>query len=278
MRWAYAVALVAFWGCGGATSELADAGNGSGSGGGSGSSSGGSTSGGSSGSGSGSSTGSSGGSSGSSSGASSGSTSGSGSSSGSGSGSTSGSSSGSGSGSTSGGGSGSSSGGTGGPCPATWPSNGTSCSQDGLTCEYGSSPIQECDQTATCTSGSWNTPPPPPGPPGCDPSVPIMCPSSFSAVPQGKTCSPQGGYCDYPQGRCECDSNIGGLPTPTPVWNCQAPGGSCPMPRPRVGSACTQDTLNCDYGSCTIQGGTDETCTGGVWVMTPTLCAMAGGR
>jgi hypothetical protein len=155
--------------------------------------------------------------------------------------------------------------------------NGDPCSQEGLACEYGSSPALACDTTSTCTNGSWYFPPPPPGPIACDPSQPIVCPGTFASVPRGMDCSPNDAYCDYPQGRCSCTNDLG-LPQPNPTWACQDPGANCPVPRPHLGTACTQDMLQCDYGSCTVLGGSAQQCMGGVWVVTNLLCAMVGGQ
>ena len=57
------------------------------------------------------------------------------------------------------------------------------------------------------------------------------------------------------------------------TWYCQEPADSrCPMPRPRLGSACS-DAVECDYGTCgAITGGNAEACKGGVWVDDPVAC------
>jgi hypothetical protein len=106
-----------------------------------------------------------------------------------------------------------------------------------------------------------------------------MCPSSFASVPRGNVCTPDGGYCDYPEGRCSCNIPVGGPPPVNmqPTWNCQDPGAGtgCPTPRPRVGSVCAQQGLDCDYGACAVPGGSDEVCTGGVWTETMGVCAAA---
>jgi hypothetical protein len=92
------------------------------------------------------------------------------------------------------------------------------------------------------------------------------------------TCSPNDAYCDYPEGRCSCTNDLG-LPTPTPTWACQDPSDpSCPLPRPHLGTACMQEGLSCDYGSCTVLGGSAQQCTGGVWVESNYACAVAGGQ
>jgi hypothetical protein len=106
------------------------------------------------------------------------------------------------------------------------------------------------------------------------------CPSSFAGVPRNAHCSPYGLYCDYPQGRCACAVAAGPEPLDASAaaeWICQDPQASCPQPRPPLGSACTQEGLQCDYGSCSIPGGTGEQCTGGIWVEAPVPCpALAG--
>jgi hypothetical protein len=41
-----------------------------------------------------------------------------------------------------------------------------------------------------------------------------------------------------------------------------------------LGSACSaaRDGLECDYGSCSIPGGTAETCSGGIWIEAAVAC------
>ena len=64
--------------------------------------------------------------------------------------------------------------------------------------------------------------------------------------------------CTYPEGVCECD--WGGSPNGF-IWSCDTPEPGCPLPRPRVGSACTGD-VDCDYVNC----GYDQACMNGLWV------------
>lgn len=189
----------------------------------------------------------------------------SGSSSGSASSSGGGSSSGSGSGGSSGSGSGggSSSGGGVSPCPPTPPGSGTACTTNGAACEYGTNPNPACNEIVDCMSGTWEGS-------GMGMQCPTgTCPASYADVPQGQTCMPSGLDCSYPQGQCNCSftspSGTGTMPT----WHCFTPQG-CPEPRPRLGDACTQEGLSCDYGACT--GGISETCAGGFWTWTMTAC------
>ncbi len=155
---------------------------------------------------------------------------------------------------------------------------------DGLECEYGSSPVQSCDIVATCMQSQWQVVSPAVSNMGapsdsCSTTPAPGCPSTFSAVPQGATCSNNTLVCDYPQARCACTEGggpirvglDGGVVT---FWACQDPTTSgCPIPRPRLGSACTGD-VTCDYGSCTVPGGTAEACEGGVWQETAVGCPL----
>jgi hypothetical protein len=87
----------------------------------------------------------------------------------------------------------------------------------------------------------------------------------------GKTCTPDGLDCAYPEGQCNCALTLpaGGA---TPVWQCVTPAASCPEPRPRIGSACTQDGLQCDYGACI--GGVAVECKDGYWQEAPVACPV----
>jgi hypothetical protein len=186
-------------------------------------------------------------------------------------------------------GSGSSSGGSSGsPCPATPPAQGAPCSAacnqappaaPCLTCEWGTSPDQTCNEAATCSGGAWQRRGHTPG--DCQPpSPPASCPPSFASVPRRAHCSPYGAICDYPQGLCACNVAFGPAPVDASAeatWSCQDPGPGCPTPRPLLGSACSQEGLQCDYGACVIPGGGTEACSGGIWVDVPALCPMAAG-
>jgi hypothetical protein len=59
-------------------------------------------------------------------------------------------------------------------------------------------------------------------------------------------------------------------------WVCQDPQApGCPVSRAPLGSACSQQGLFCDYGSCSIPGGTSEQCQGGIWKSALTACPAA---
>jgi hypothetical protein len=158
-------------------------------------------------------------------------------------------------------------------CPAASPGQGGACGPQGLTCEWGSSPLLECDVVGTCNGGRWEVTTVGPG--ECGPPPTGTCPSSFAAVPRGTHCSPDGLECTYPEGLCAC-APTGGPPvvdaSAITAWACQDPAPGCPQPRPRLGTPCSQDGQQCDYGACTIPGGTAEACQGGLWVESAVHC------
>jgi hypothetical protein len=175
-------------------------------------------------------------------------------------------------------------GGTGGgtsPCPITPPGDGSDCGPQGLTCEWGGATVQDCDTLALCNGGRWQVTAPGPGGLDCKPGTLAMCPASFPSVPREAHCSPYGLYCDYAQGRCACTVPAGpGFPADASAvaeWLCQDPAAGCPQPRPLLGSVCSQEGLQCDYGACTIPGGNAETCQGGLWTEGGMACPAAAG-
>jgi hypothetical protein len=168
------------------------------------------------------------------------------------------------------------------PCPASPPGDGGACGPQGLSCEWGSSPVEDCDTMALCNGGRWQVTTPGPGGLDCHPGPQATCPSSFASVPREAHCSPYGVYCDYPEGRCACSVPPGpGFPADASAeaeWLCQDPAAGCPQPRPPVGSVCSQDGLQCDYGACDIPGGNAETCQGGLWIEGGVACPAARGH
>jgi hypothetical protein len=166
-------------------------------------------------------------------------------------------------------------------CPSSPPSSGAPCSDDGLTCEWGSSNVPECDTQATCTAGVWSLALPNPGGLDCGGGPPIACPASYAAVPAHQPCSPAGGYCDYPEGRCACSPPVGPIEVidgsvVSAWWWCQQQSApDCPATRPPLGSPCTPEEVSCDYGGCgAIPGGLFEACQGGVWVAAMEPCPL----
>jgi hypothetical protein len=162
-------------------------------------------------------------------------------------------------------------------CPATAPAPNTPCTRLSVTCEYGSSPVAECDTIAQCNpplpgvamtgatwgDGTWMVSAPGGGPP-CAAEPAGGCPASGQPI-QGMACDSPSLDCDYSDRRCECASG----PTPGAVstWRCTDPilaGPGC-GPRARLGTPCPQDGVVCDYGSCEVAGGTAEVCQG-IWM------------
>ena len=171
---------------------------------------------------------------------------------------------------------GGSDGGGGAACPSSVPAQNAPCSPADLTCEYGSDSNVQCDTVARCQAGRWEVQYPVKGQSCPSPGIEKGCPSSFGAVPQGKECTSFGLQCGYPQGRCACTLAFG---PPVPVdagagrWYCEAPQQGCPQPRPRIGSACSLSGAQyCDYGACTLPGGTSLSCVSGIWHESMSAC------
>ena len=162
-------------------------------------------------------------------------------------------------------------------CPSALPTQGSACSKLGAWCEYGSDPNLNCNAIAQCTSSGWQISTPVPGCP--TPTNPSACPATFSSVPVGQHCGDLvGTTCDYPQGFCGCNVPVSG-PYPedasaVATWMCDAPEPGCPMPRPKLGTVCSQEGLQCDYSSCTLPTGTSVVCQNGAWQDQPFGCAL----
>lgn len=164
-----------------------------------------------------------------------------------------------------------------GPCPAQAPALGSACADEDLQCEYGQSEYPACDTVVQCSSGSWQSYPmggvcPAPNPSSCPPTMAAANGSSCDPGPYGAT------SCFYPTGGCYCGSLGGPIPIepdggyPPQTWFCDDPGPGCPLPRPRIGSTCTDEGVSCQYLQCNFA----QSCTGGVWVSQPEGCAVAG--
>lgn len=140
-------------------------------------------------------------------------------------------------------------------CPESRPTEGASCSHDSLDCEYG------CNDVVVCSGGKWEGAVLSGQDALCDAGPnPSTCPSALSAITPNATCTNAGATCIYSQGVCECTSPADPTPDASASWFC-GPEPGCPMPRPRIGSACTKASLTCDYQTC----GNSVTCTDSVW-------------
>jgi hypothetical protein len=163
-------------------------------------------------------------------------------------------------------------------CPASAPSEGTSCPRNGLECEYGDNTNYLCNTVAVCNGSSWtyykNDPT------FCSTGLQPGCAASSSQVPQGSSCAPQGTRCNYPDVVCECAYPAGPVQiddagNTVASWVCEQPVQGCPIPRPKLGSACTApESLQCDYGSCSLAGGALLTCQGGAWERASVACPL----
>ena len=183
-------------------------------------------------------------------------------------------------------------------CPSSPPDSGASCSNFGLSCEYGSAAFGACgifarcalsnsttNATDTAPVGVWTVFVPDGGPPcapapqlispdawnrSCATSDASACPASFATVPRGASCDGGPAFCDYAEGRCQCAPSAG---SPSRTWSCQDPPPLCPRPRPRLGTACTQEGRVCAYGSCGSADSETEMCRGAVWVALALDCS-----
>lgn len=173
-------------------------------------------------------------------------------------------------------------------CPADAPNVGDSCKglTTGLQCEYTRLVYLykvefdiSCDIVRQCTGGLWADESI--GVTACDPDGPnaTSCPLAYADIKNGASClaAEKGLRCAYPSGVCVCAVETGGtivLVDAGPSWSCEPPAG-CPMPRPRLGSACGTGGMSetCAYESC----GYEETCLDGVWQARELACATPGG-
>ncbi len=161
---------------------------------------------------------------------------------------------------------------SGGPataCPASPPAVGAPCDLT-YECEYGTDPDVDCDTVYSCAADdagkaahTWFVSTKPLAT-GCSTTNAAACPASYADL--GATCSSSGLTCTYPQARCSCSLACGMEEGENLAWCCpDAPeGDGCPSPRPRLGTACTGASDDCDYGMCS--GNVGESCgDAGVW-------------
>ena len=159
------------------------------------------------------------------------------------------------------------------------PKVGSACSKEGLQCEYLRLEYLykveydvACDILMECSNGAWANASISPN--KCKPDSPnsTACPPSYGKIANGGTCDDNGLRCAYATGVCTCADSLGGPITTIDAgatWGCN-PGPGCPMPRPRLGSACSTPQ-NCTYEACVYE----ETCgMSGIWQGTETVCAI----
>jgi hypothetical protein len=157
-------------------------------------------------------------------------------------------------------------------CPSAKPRTGAACTGAAV-CEYGDDPRLACDALITCAAGTW-TMTQVPATTGCSTTNSPACPAAFDgATPGASGCVPNLS-CYYPEARCYCGAMVPGTPvgwlcdTGTNITMNASAFESCPLPRPRIGTACTEVDLTCEYGRC--QGEDDVlACTNGAWEIGP---------
>ncbi len=156
----------------------------------------------------------------------------------------------------------------GAPCvPPRGGCDGGSCMSLLKVCEYGEDPNLACNTLYVCDdAGTWT----PRAVGVADASCPTApndskCAIDFASVPRGQACAPTDpALCSYTEGFCGC-AKVGNSADGGSVmkWSCEAPVPGCPVPRPKLGSACNLDSaLECDYWGCGLQTGVWMYCPG----------------
>jgi hypothetical protein len=150
-------------------------------------------------------------------------------------------------------------------CPAAPPNVGDACAPAGQLCEYGNDFSSNCNAVLHCSPyARWETSSYP-GP---------SCPTSLAPcpIPQQGSCVAPAASCAAQSGLCTCVDTSSGpdIPDAAPPsysWMCSSPDPACPVwpQRPRIGSACSQPDLVCDYASCGPYGFAFRCDSAGYW-------------
>lgn len=147
-------------------------------------------------------------------------------------------------------------------CPEQAPAAASSCSPNGLKCEYGDDVRGEaCRTSAVCTASTWQVVAP--NPSGCPALQNVgACPTpATDACEQDTSCAkPDGTVC-----RCTNCPPSAPLCGVTAAWYCPTPNPSagCPSTPPNLGTACDMDGVECGYLQECDQP--TKVCSGGVW-------------
>jgi hypothetical protein len=148
-------------------------------------------------------------------------------------------------------------------CPTSQPDTGSSCSPQGLQCEYGTAPFSAgCDAVLVC-QGMWTASQ------GNCPTVPFpnpACPTTTPGAADSQPCSDPGLECLFAQSPiCLCDGNA-----TKALWVCYPTDPSCPVPRPSLGTPCeAPPNVQCQYDpngviqSCNVNGLWQHSSSGG---------------
>jgi hypothetical protein len=135
-------------------------------------------------------------------------------------------------------------------CPASAPTLGSSCAEEGLLCEYSGTSDASCDTFSTCSGAVWTSEVPPGPQVGCPPSPnPAACPTTSNGVPSGGGCA-QLATCVYSEGYCICEVVVQPeIVVPEMLWSC-GPQPGCPPTLARLGAKCSILGTTCTYPPC----------------------------
>ena len=154
-------------------------------------------------------------------------------------------------------------------CPTTQPADGDPCPAVGIACELDEGIVIVCRARTQCTPDGWLT-----VAPGCssDPLPDAGCPATEPTGACDVAVDP--GLCTYGDGFCGCSDCLGGPCGGQAEWRCaEPPAAPCPAIAPKLGAPCSEEGLECLYGSCPL-GGTSggRTCSLGMWVEEIVAC------
>jgi hypothetical protein len=143
-------------------------------------------------------------------------------------------------------------------CPVTEPTMGDACATPDLHCSYGEGAFPMCRHRYRCDAGVWAT-----FSAFCD-MEPAPCAPS---PPDGAACPGQTSYCVDGTRLCMCPVCGGAGCPPEPwSWSCSsAPAMGCPALVPNEGTACSDPTLDCEYGIMCNEHARAR-CTNGLWI------------
>jgi hypothetical protein len=158
-------------------------------------------------------------------------------------------------------------------CPTSEPAVGDSCGFGGL-CEYGESPLVQCNRVYECPSGYVMADLALADASACPAGLLPGCPASRTMIRPGELCATDPRQCVYQDGECDC---IPGNGTPA-TWMCSdgeaGATGRCPVPRGRLGTPCSQTSATsfpcqniapCLFEGCGVCGN---------WQLSVVLCGM----
>ncbi|HSO35877.1 MAG TPA: hypothetical protein VLT33_25280 [Labilithrix sp.] len=185
-------------------------------------------------------------------------------------------------------------------CPDADPQGGTSCTKEGLLCEYGDDYNPLCNVTRVCSSGRWAQPIQSGGKRSCPSTRPVIppnpadCAADVASLPAGacsskSTCNYEGAVCtcgaycpSYPVSRPPCDPDAGTTTnccdTTKVEWHCFEGPKYCATPRPRIGAACTTEGESCAIDEPVECGQTVMRCSKGIWDLGNTQCPISTAR